>query len=430
MSMVLDLSDVADELIDDRTKGVPFGVIPFRLGDIGSQKWNVMSEDLPLPLLVCKRSALDNNLVTMAAFCATHGVELAPHGKTTMAPQLFDRQLEAGAWGITCATVEQLAVYRRFGVPRVMLANQVVGQPALSYVARQLRDEGFDLFVFVDSVDGVRALDRALGHHRPGRPLDVLVEVGYLGGRAGVRSFAEAVSVCRAVSESGHLRFAGVGAFEGLLPVQRSATSDGAGSDATLDGFLQLVARTVEDLRVQGLLPDEFIVTAGGSAAFDRVVAILGSLGGTLVLRSGCYVTHDHGMYADTSPLAAGGPHDVGVGHLEAALELWTYVQSRPEPGLLIVSAGRSDAPFDSGLPVPLRHVVGDGRVGEDVSRWSAAGMNDQHCYVQVPPETVVGVGDRVVFGVSHPCTAFDKWKIVPVIDDDATIVDGIRTYF
>lgn len=428
--MVLDLSDVADELIDDRTKGVPLGVAPFRLGDIGSPKWNVMSEDLPLPLLVCKRSVLDNNLATMAAFCARHGVELAPHGKTTMAPQLFDRQLEAGAWGITCASVEQLAVYRRFGVPRVMLANQVVGQPALSYITRQLRDDELDLSVFVDSVEGVGALDRALGHHRPRRSLDVLVEVGYPGGRAGVRSFAEAVSVGRAVSESGHLRLAGVGAFEGLLPVQRSATSDRTGADATLDGFLQTVAQTVEGLRVQGLLPDEFIVTAGGSAAFDRVVAILGSQGGTLVLRSGCYVTHDHGMYADTSPLAADGPHDAWVGHLEPALELWTYVQSRPEPGLVIVSAGRRDAPFDSGLPVPIRHVVGDGRVGEDVSRWSTMAMNDQHCYVHVPPDTVVGVGDRVVFGISHPCTAFDKWRIVPVIDEETTIVDGIRTYF
>ena len=180
---VLDLRAIDDELVDDTWKGIPGGTPPFPLGQIGTKGWNVAAGHLPLPLLTLRRSAIEHNVAVMARFCAETGVLLAPHGKTTMAPQLFDRQLAAGAWGITAATVQQLQVYRRFGVARVVLANQVIGEAERSWLARQHRDPSFELWSLVDSAESVARV-AAIGADRA---FPVLLELGLPGGRTGAR---------------------------------------------------------------------------------------------------------------------------------------------------------------------------------------------------------------------------------------------------
>lgn len=430
---MLELAEVLDGEVDETWKGMPGGVGPVPLREIGNQGWNVLGEDLPLPLLVLKESALANNLRVMAAFCAHHDVLLAPHGKTTMAPQLFDRQLEAGCWGITAGSVEQLQVLRRYGVPRVILANQAVGRSNLSTLAGWVDDPAIEVFVFVDSVAGARDLGLAAQQAGSDNPLNVLAEVGYPGGRTGVRSIKDLSVVAAAVkSAGGRLRLAGVAGFEGLLPVERlSSTAVGAPGGDRVEEYIASIAEGVACLRDE--LPEDFIVTAGGSAAFDAVIAGLRDRveqRARLILRSGCYVTHDHGMYAEMSPLQAGNSAAAeAFGALQPALEVWAYVQSVPEPGLAILTAGRRDVPFDYGLPIPLRHIARDGneRAAEG---WTITNVNDQHAYMSVSGGAAPAVGDRVVLGISHPCTAFDKWRLIPVVDDNYNVVDAVRTYF
>ena len=430
---MLELDTVLDGEVDETWKGMPGGLGPTPLRDIGKQGWNVLAEDLPFPLLVLKEAALANNLRVMADFCAHHRVLLAPHGKTTMAPQLFDRQLEAGCWGITVGSVEQLQVLRRVGVRRVILANQAVGGANLASLARSLDDSESELFVFVDSVTEVQDLAVAAQAAGSGRAFDVLAEVGYPGGRTGARSVVDLVAVAAAVEASGgSLRLAGVAGFEGLLPLARFSTTGNEGPETGgVDEYIAAIGAGVDALRER--LPEDFVVTAGGSAAFDAVIAGLRDRiddPARLVLRSGCYVTHDHGMYSETSPLAAGNSAAADTfGALEPALELWAYVQSVPESGLAIVTCGRRDAPFDYGLPVPLRLVTRSGE-SRAVEGWTITNVNDQHGYMSVPAGHEPAVGDRVVLGISHPCTAFDKWRLIPVVDDDYNVIDAIRTYF
>ena len=84
----------------------------------------------------------------MQAFVAQSRVVIAPHGKTTMSPQLFRRQMADGAWAITVATAHQLQVARSFGFQRIILANQLVGRQAIRYVLAELeRDPGFDFYL-------------------------------------------------------------------------------------------------------------------------------------------------------------------------------------------------------------------------------------------------------------------------------------------
>ena len=426
---VLELGAIEDELIDDTWKGIPGGTAPFPLGQIGAHRWNVAAGDLPLPLLTIRRSAIEHNVAVMARFCAETGALLAPHGKTTMSPQLFERQLAAGAWGMTGATVQQVQVYRRFGVSRVVLANQVVGEAERSWLARQHADASFELYSLVDSAESVAQV-APIGAHRV---FPVLLELGLPGRRTGVRDDEAVDRVLTAIAATnGRVRLAGIEAFEGLIPQKRPDAPD-----ERVRHLIDRVATTATRLAATGTLPADFILSAGGSVAFDLVAELLGPIArppARLVLRSGCYLTHDHGMYATGSPLVDGASSWADrVGALRPALELWAHVQSQPEPGLALLTFGRRDAPFDSGLPVPLRHLPatsGVGPLGIDVRRWSIATLYDQHAHLRCPVGEEPKVGDRVVLGISHPCTAFDRWRLVYEVDDENTVISGIRTFF
>jgi D-serine deaminase-like pyridoxal phosphate-dependent protein len=358
------------------------------------------------PVMVARRSAIESNIAQMAEYCAAHDVDFAPHGKTSMAPSLFAAQLAAGAWGITVATPNQALAARHFGVPRVLLANEVLDARPLRWAAGQT----WDFLCYVDSLAGVDVIADAL---RDGGRVRVLVELGYAGGRTGCRTVAEAEAVARAVAAVPGVELAGVAGFEGMLPdVSEVAT------------FMASIAQAAA--RIAPLCPYPVILSAGGSAYFDVVVDVLAPAarahGGRVVLRSGAVVTHDDGTYRATTPFTR-LPEE---GSLTAALEVWAQVLSTPEPGLAILGAGKRDVPYDIGLPVPLSVRAVDGAVrsleGSIVDK-----VNDQHAYLrgaQLRP------GELVRLGVSHPCTAFDKWRVIPVVDDGYRVVDVLHTYF
>src|SRR5579864_4903102 len=378
-------------------KGLDHKSVGLTLGELGSQGWNVLHEDLPLPLLTLRRSALAHNIEQMRLFCEAHGVLLAPHGKTTMAPQLFKMQLEAGCWGITAATAEQLLVYRRFGVARILYANELAGRANVEAVGRALSTGDWEIMSFVDSADAVVQLVAGSKSAGATEPFKVFAEVGYPGGRTGVRNLSELRLIADAVrASSGRVELIGVAGFEGLMPIDREADKE-----ANMHAFLRHIGDGVDVLVDNHALPERFLVSAGGSSAFDHVVEELGRRwddAATVVLRSGCYITHDHQMYADSSPLRS------GPGALRPALELWAYVHSRPEPDLALLTFGRRDAPFDYGFPVPIKFARAGSTDLESLVGGRIKAMNDQHGYLELPDGLDLRVGDRVVLGISHPC--------------------------
>src|SRR5204863_6442617 len=142
------------------------------------------------------------------------------------------------------------------------------------------------------------------------------------------------------------------------------------------------------------------VLTAGGSVFFDRVVERLSSLElgrhVRLVLRSGCYVTHDSGTYDLVSPFGSGS----GDLRLQPALEAWGAVLSRPEPELAIVGFGKRDVSHDVDLPRPE---LVNGRDGlRAVSGVTVTALNDQHAYVRLPPNEPLAVGDLLGCGIAH----------------------------
>jgi D-serine deaminase-like pyridoxal phosphate-dependent protein len=402
--------------------GVPAPGTTVTAASLAASRPSLFGPGFTMPVLVLRESAVAHNVGAMAAYCAASGVRLAPHGKTTMAPQLFARQLAAGAWAITAATVAELQVYRAFGIPRVLLANELTDPAGASWLAGELAaDPGFDCYVYADSLPGVRVLDEAMRRAGPARPLPVLVELGYPAGRTGCRDLATAEAVARAVAQAGSLRLAGVAGYEGLLGRDRSPRTIGR-----IAAYCRELRSLGERLAAAGLAPDELILSAGGSAFFDVVVRELTSSSAgrpapMVVLRSGVYIAFDHGMYAAVVP----SPPPA----FEPALELWAHVLSRPEPGLALACAGRRDVAFDAGLPVPLRIRGRDGASRQAVGM-RVVRLDDQHCYLQLPEDATLGPGELVCFGVSHPCTTFDKWRVIPVVDAGYRVVDAIHTFF
>ncbi|PSL00370.1 D-serine deaminase-like pyridoxal phosphate-dependent protein [Haloactinopolyspora alba] len=382
------------------------------------------------PVMALRENAVLHNVSTMAQYCRDRGVELAPHGKTTMSPELFRLQIEAGAWGITAATGAHVRTYRRFGVSRIFLANELVDPVAIRFVASELAtDPEFELICYVDSADGVDILETELAA-RGGDSvrLDVVVELGVPGGRTGCRSGDEALAVARRVAEAAHLRLRGVSGYEGAVGGDRSEQNV-----AAVTAYCAEIRGTAERMAAEGLLSSErpAVVSAGGSLLYDLVAD---SLAGTqlagrpaqVLLRSGAYVTHDHGMYQRTSPFEQPG----SAYRFEPALQLWGRVLSRPEPELAVADFGRRDAPFDQGYPIPLETRAADGTGGEPATDLTVTQLNDQHAFVRVPADRRLAPGSWLGCGISHPCTAFDKWRAMPVVDDEGTVVGGIETHF
>lgn len=431
---VLALDAILASPVDGRTKGLPPDSPAMPLAAIRRQGWNLLAGDLPFPQAVLKQSVMQANAEWMRDFVAQAGLDIAPHGKTTMAPQIYDLQLATGAWGITIATMQQARVAIDAGVRRIILANQVIDRASIAALDAFLAaDPALQFYALVDSTAGVARLAEALPRHPALARLGCLVELGLPDGRTGCRTPDEAMAVAEAVRAAG-LTLAGVEGYEGVLGRTSSAEEDEA-----VRAYMRALTALARRLDAAGLFSrDEIMLTAGGSAYYDLVAA---GLGGTalsrpvrVVLRSGCYITHDSVQYERLldAIVARSGAALPARGRLKAALEIWGIVQSVPEPGRAILTMGKRDVGFDAHLPLPT-HVFRTGRDSAPVSLgegFRISKLFDQHAYLDVPAGAEIRVGDFVACGISHPCTTFDRWQVLMVVDDAYTVVDAVRTFF
>jgi D-serine dehydratase len=422
--------------LDPREKGVPGGAGVVPLDQVAGRGWALLNEDLPLPAAVIKAGALRRNSAWMKGFLEIMGARIAPHGKTTMSPALFDLQMDDGAWAITLSTPHQLHVARSFGFKRILLANQLVGRSAIGWVVEQLNaDEAFDLYCLIDSLENLRSLAEVARQKGLKRPLKVLVEIGFPGGRTGCRSVAAALDVARAAQAfKDVIALCGVEGFEGII---RGATQDE--TIAQVSAFLDQMVSLAETCGRERLFADGLVLlTAGGSAFFDIVADKLGGVAldqdHIVVLRSGCYLTHDAVMYTRLFEAFKLRRPELSrrQGDLQAALEVWAYVQSIPEPGRIIVALGKRDVSFDQ-MPVPVawfRPDEGWTQPRPAPAEHKMVGLYDQHGILSAPETSPWKVGDMVGFGISHPCLTFDKWRVLHLVDDDYKIIGSVRTYF
>ncbi|MCM8532083.1 MAG: amino acid deaminase [Lentisphaeraceae bacterium] len=393
---------------------------------------NLLAEDFMMPAMTVKQSHIVNNAQWMQEYANKTGVKLAPHGKTTMCPYLFSVQLEQGAWGMTLANAFQVKVAHQNGVKKILMANQLVGRQNISQVLHEIHsDKDFEFYCLVDNIDNIKTLAAACRDKDLQRPLNLLIEIAPAHGRAGVRTSCEVIELAQEIKKhSPWIQLAGIECYEGVIHSENPIPE--------VNEFLSFVAKTAVEVEELGLYgTDKLILTGGGTVFFDRVCDILPKAPlktpFEVLIRPGCYLSHDSGIYDEFQNQLVERDEIAKTidSKLESAIEVLTYVQSLPEPGLAILSMGKRDVSFDSGLPTPITIYKPDEKSSQKLGEeWSLTDLNDQHAFMKFPIDASVKVGDIIISQVSHPCLTFDKWQAIALIDDDYNVIDMLKTYF
>ncbi|MDH2357563.1 alanine racemase [Bradyrhizobium sp. SSUT18] len=427
------LSRWDSQRLSTTTRGIPL-VAGLSIDAIADQHWQPSRGDLALPALTLDETAFAANRDLFLRWCEGAGVAVAPHAKTPMSPELARSLREAGAWGTTVANIQQAAVLLAHGERRLLLANEIGGLAAGRRLGAVLGAyPNVEFHAFADSPAAVAALaEAALIADR--RELSVLVELG--AGRTGARDRAAVEATIAAVLAADRLVLGGVATYEGAV-----ATPD---SDETMRAIAALMERTIETFALVRIAAPRLplIISAGGSAYFDIVARALAPVAradgnATVLLRSGALFFADHGIYASAlaeldrrGGLLVDGARRSAAEDFRPALTLWAEMLSRPEAGLAIAGFGMRDASFDQGLPVPLR-VFRDGVAQQGLAATlSVTRLNDQHAFLSLAPDSTLAVGDVIAFGISHPCTCLDRWRVIFALDAEGMVTRALPTQF
>lgn len=397
--------------------------------------WHILKEEVSLPVAVLSESALQSNAKWMQTFSDQSGVKLAPHGKTSMAPELFKQQLASGCWGMSLATIPQVVAAYQQGIKRVILANQLVGKFNCEQLSTLLNDSDFEFYCFVDSIDNAKYLSEFFAERN--QTVNLLIEIGVDGGRCGWRDFQSIETLVNEITHNNSLNLAGIGFYEGVI--------HGDNAEAKIVEFISQIKTLFNRLAQQKQFSsDEVIITGAGSAWYDVVAKELAAkelsdaqLNYTAIIRPGCYLIHDTGIYQDAqntvmarSQLAC----DISAGKdgdLISSLTVWAYVQSLPEKGLAIIGLGKRDAAFDAGLPTPeLVYRPNDEKPQVAPNNWRSLKIMDQHLMLDIGENSDLKVGDMICFSTSHPCLTLDKWRKIGIVNDDFVITKQVDTYF
>jgi D-serine deaminase-like pyridoxal phosphate-dependent protein len=165
---------------------------------------------------------------------------------------------------------------------------------------------------------------------------------------------------------------------------------------------------------------NKFIISAGGSAYFEIVAEELNKFDKEriLLLRSGGYVTHDSKYYEEIYPFRSSDDKFI------PAIEVWAQVISNPEPGFGVLNLGKRDIGCDLHNPIPS-YIYSE---NVEIFSGEIEKLNDQHAFMK--SSQFFKNANLIGLGISHPCTTFDKWRLIPLVNDNYDVVDCIHTFF
>jgi len=398
--------------IEISNKGFPLNSYGKTVEHFLASKPNIFSSGFQFPIMVLKDNALKHNIDRMARFCKSVGAELAPHVKTTMSPQIAQMQVDAGAFALTIANFWQAEIFRNFGFKKLIIANEVLDPTAIAAIADLNSKKAAEIIFYVDSIAGLEIIKK----YTPKDGIqNLFIEIGTDNGRGGIRDLDLVTKIAKNISEDSRLKLRGVTGFEGAVP---NAARTSAGEDSVTKFCQKIVAAANNAYQYKS--ENEFIISAGGSAYFEIVASELNKFDKPkiLLLRSGGYVTHDSRYYEEIYPFR--DSNDL----LLPAIEVWAQVISAPEKEFGVLNLGKRDVGCDLHNPIPVAKYSGK------LSKFSGEieKLNDQHGFMRSKEE--FAVSELIGLGISHPCTTFDKWRLIPLVNDNYDVVDCIHTFF
>ena len=399
-------------VIEFKYKGFPIDSYGKTLEQFLATKPNLFNSNFQFPIMVLKESALNNNIAQMMSFCDSVKAELAPHVKTTMSPQLAKMQIAAGVSALTVANFWQASIFLNFGFKKMIIANEVLDPMAIAAIAKINKLKQAEIIFYVDSILALEIIQK----HTPSEgEQNLFIEIGTENGRGGVRELSLVEQLAQRIKADKRLNLIGVTGFEGAVP----DAARGRRGEKKISKFCQKIVAAAE-LAYPYKSDQPFVISAGGSAYFDIVARELNKFEKPrrLLLRSGGYITHDHKYYEEIYPFASTDRS------FQPAIEVWAQVISKPEKGFGVLNLGKRDIGNDLHNPIPIKSYDGQ------VKSFSAVieKLNDQHGYLRTSAD--FQLAQLIGLGISHPCTTFDKWRLVPLVNDNYDVVDCLQTFF
>jgi D-serine dehydratase len=399
-------------VIEDKFKGFPIDSYGKTLEQFLATNPNLFTANFQFPIMVLKEAAIKNNIAQMMSFCNSVDAQLAPHVKTTMSPQLAQMQVAAGATALTIANFWQGRIFLKHGFKNLIIANEVLDPTAIAEIAKINKQKQAEIIFYVDSILALEIIQK----HTPLEgEQNLFIEVGTENGRGGVRELSLVEQLAQRIKADKRLNLIGVTGFEGAVP----DAARGRRGEKKISKFCQKIVAAAE-LAYPYKSDQQFVISAGGSAYFDIVARELNKFEKPrrLLLRSGGYITHDHKYYEEIYPFASTDRS------FQPAIELWAQVISKPEKGFGVLNLGKRDIGNDLHNPIPIKSYDGQ------VKSFSAVieKLNDQHGYLRGKQE--FSLAQLIGLGISHPCTTFDKWGLIPLVNDDYDLIDCLQTFF
>ena len=399
-------------VIEDKFKGFPIDSYGKTLEQFLATKPNLFTANFQFPIMVLKESAVKNNSAQMMSFCNSVDAQLAPHVKTTMSPQLAQMQVAAGATALTVANFWQGRIFLKHGFKNLIIANEVLDPTAIAEIAKINKQKQAEIIFYVDSILALEIIQK----HTPSEgEQNLFIEIGTENGRGGVRELSLVEQLAQRIRTDKRLNLIGVTGFEGAVP----DAARGRRGEKKISKFCQKIVAAAE-LAYPYKSDQQFVISAGGSAYFDIVARELNKFEKPrrLLLRSGGYITHDHKYYEEIYPFASTDRS------FQPAIEVWAQVISKPEKGFGVLNLGKRDIGNDLHNPIPIKSYDGQ------VKSFSAVieKLNDQHGYLRGKQE--FSLAQLIGLGISHPCTTFDKWGLIPLVNDDYDVIDCLQTFF
>ena len=399
-------------VIEDKFKGFPIDSYGKTLEQFLATKPNLFTANFQFPIMVLKESAVKNNIAQMMSFCNSVDAQLAPHVKTTMSPQLAQMQVAAGATALTVANFWQGRIFLKHGFKNLIIANEVLDPTAIAEIAKINKQKQAEIIFYVDSILALEIIQK----HTPLEgEQNLFIEIGTENGRGGVRELSLVEQLAQRIKADKRLNLIGVTGFEGAVP----DAARGRRGEKKISKFCQKIVAAAE-LAYPYKSDQPFVISAGGSAYFDIVARELNKFEKPrrLLLRSGGYITHDHKYYEEIYPFASTDRS------FQPAIELWAQVISKPEKSFGVLNLGKRDIGNDLHNPIPIKSYDGQ------VKSFSAVieKLNDQHGYLRGKQE--FSLAQLIGLGISHPCTTFDKWGLIPLVNDDYDVIDCLQTFF
>jgi D-serine dehydratase len=399
-------------VIEDKFKGFPIDSYGKTLEQFLATKPNLFTANFQFPIMVLNESAVKNNIAQMMSFCNLVDAQLAPHVKTTMSPQLAQMQVAAGARALTVANFWQGRIFLKHGFKNLIIANEVLDPTAIAEIAKINKQKQAEIIFYVDSILALEIIQK----HTPSEgEQNLFIEIGAENGRGGVRELSLVEQLAQRIKADQRLNLIGVTGFEGAVP---DAARDRRG-EKKISKFCQKIVAAAE-LAYPYKSDQPFVISAGGSAYFDIVARELNKFEKPrrLLLRSGGYITHDHKYYEEIYPFASSDRS------FQPAIEVWAQVISKPEKDFGVLNLGKRDIGNDLHNPIPIKSYDGQ------VKSFSAVieKLNDQHGYLRGKQE--FSLAQLIGLGISHPCTTFDKWGLIPLVNDDYDLIDCLQTFF